>query len=798
MATLNTSSEGQAITRSYESIVNAPIPSGPAASSPTHGQWAIYSVQAPLASAFQQDSGKDSVLKVFRTGEGELVDLIDEFSEGKIQFALVKVKDPNTKLAKSVLIAWCGEGVPERTKGYFTSHLAAVSKLLHGYHVQVTARTDSDLTPDGIIKKVADASGSKYSGDSASSPSAGGPPPPVASKPVFTPSRMGGGAGGGGFNPLASRAARAAPQGNTDEDGWGEDAPQVTRSQIEKVQSAYKPTKVNMAELQSQKEPSRFNAPPPSQDRPDVVRGTYQPVGKVDIAALRRQAQESGDSKDDRPAAVKGSHEPVGKVDIAAIRARAQPPASASSPPPTISPARTGASNRSSEMDQSERMTSMPKPKSANKFGSSANSFGGTKAPLPGGYDKPAAPAAPVGTASKTFADEGGKTPAQVWAEKKARERGNSGAAEAPNAASPMASQTSGGGQWESGYSGKKWGAVQIPRASQAPVGDVVRQNPSDDQPTESTSVSSVRDRFKEVPPMGGATRHAEDEDEDDATPAPPPMDMSSKPNAGASRGVPMPGLPSRPAEPVAEDEAPRMPTPPAQPPRSPTPPTPEVEPSSPIRIAQPVARDSPAEMEPPEERNSQAVPHQSLSEAVPVDDDLEDEPQISRVDTARAAAATTAESTFSPREVAEAPNAASGGKRAVAQYDYEKAEENELELKEGEMVTNIDMVDEDWWMGQNAKGEAGLFPSNYVELVEDETGHTAPAPAHADPAAAPPSQGPTATAQYDYEAAEENELSFPDGAKIINVEQPDPDWWAGEYQGKTGLFPANYVTLDD
>ena len=63
--------------------------------------------------------------------EGELVDLIDEFSDGKIQFAYVKIKDPNTTLPKSVLIGWCGEGVPERTKGYFTSHLAAVSKMFH-------------------------------------------------------------------------------------------------------------------------------------------------------------------------------------------------------------------------------------------------------------------------------------------------------------------------------------------------------------------------------------------------------------------------------------------------------------------------------------------------------------------------------------------------------------------------------------------------------------------------------------------------------------------------------------------
>ena len=63
--------------------------------------------------------------------EGELVDLIDEFSDGRVQFAFLKIKDANTSLPKYVLIGWCGEGVPERTKGYFTSHLAAVSKVLH-------------------------------------------------------------------------------------------------------------------------------------------------------------------------------------------------------------------------------------------------------------------------------------------------------------------------------------------------------------------------------------------------------------------------------------------------------------------------------------------------------------------------------------------------------------------------------------------------------------------------------------------------------------------------------------------
>ena len=30
--------------------------------------------------------------------EGELLDLIDEFSDGRIQFAFVKVKDPNSSI----------------------------------------------------------------------------------------------------------------------------------------------------------------------------------------------------------------------------------------------------------------------------------------------------------------------------------------------------------------------------------------------------------------------------------------------------------------------------------------------------------------------------------------------------------------------------------------------------------------------------------------------------------------------------------------------------------------------------
>ena len=71
MATLNLSTNGPSISKSYESVVNAAPPTGLAAQSPTYGQWAIFSVSAPLSNAFQQDTGsKESVLKVQSTGGG--------------------------------------------------------------------------------------------------------------------------------------------------------------------------------------------------------------------------------------------------------------------------------------------------------------------------------------------------------------------------------------------------------------------------------------------------------------------------------------------------------------------------------------------------------------------------------------------------------------------------------------------------------------------------------------------------------------------------------------------------------
>ncbi|XP_041982890.1 src substrate cortactin [Aricia agestis] len=57
---------------------------------------------------------------------------------------------------------------------------------------------------------------------------------------------------------------------------------------------------------------------------------------------------------------------------------------------------------------------------------------------------------------------------------------------------------------------------------------------------------------------------------------------------------------------------------------------------------------------------------------------------------------------------------------------------------------------------------------------------------------------GYTALALYDYQAAAADEISFDPGDLITNILMIDEGWWQGLCKGAYGLFPANYVQLQD
>jgi len=47
----------------------------------------------------------------------------------------------------------------------------------------------------------------------------------------------------------------------------------------------------------------------------------------------------------------------------------------------------------------------------------------------------------------------------------------------------------------------------------------------------------------------------------------------------------------------------------------------------------------------------------------------------------------------------------------------------------------------------------------------------------------------------FDFSPEEGGELMLKKGQEVHILEDSDPNWWRGSSNGKTGIFPANYVT---
>uniref|UniRef100_A0A8C9FGE0 Drebrin like n=1 Tax=Pavo cristatus TaxID=9049 RepID=A0A8C9FGE0_PAVCR len=64
-------------------------------------------------------------------------------------------------------------------------------------------------------------------------------------------------------------------------------------------------------------------------------------------------------------------------------------------------------------------------------------------------------------------------------------------------------------------------------------------------------------------------------------------------------------------------------------------------------------------------------------------------------------------------------PELAGKGLCARALYDYQAADDTEISFDPENIITNIEMIDEGWWRGYGPDGHFGMFPANYVELLE-------------------------------------------------------------------------------
>ncbi|CAG4992079.1 unnamed protein product [Parnassius apollo] len=131
---------------------------------------------------------------------------------------------------------------------------------------------------------------------------------------------------------------------------------------------------------------------------------------------------------------------------------------------------------------------------------------------------------------------------------------------------------------------------------------------------------------------------------------------------------------------------------------------------------------------------------------------------------------------------------------RCRAVFSYQPANPDELPLCVGDVLEVLGEVEEGWWQGRR-QGRVGVFPSNFVVMLEPPP--PAP-PSEPAPALPPKPVKEQCRVLFPYTAVNEDELTLAEGdvVTIVSKDAPDRGWWRGELHGRVGLFPDNFVQL--
>ncbi|XP_055540623.1 intersectin-1 isoform X2 [Wyeomyia smithii] len=143
-------------------------------------------------------------------------------------------------------------------------------------------------------------------------------------------------------------------------------------------------------------------------------------------------------------------------------------------------------------------------------------------------------------------------------------------------------------------------------------------------------------------------------------------------------------------------------------------------------------------------------------------------------------------------------PSLRKKGEVAQVIAPYEATSSEQLSLTRGQLIMIRKKTDSGWWEGElQAKGrrrQIGWFPATYVKILQGGRNSGRNTPVSASKVELTETILDKVIALYPYKALNDDELSFEKDDIISVLGRDEPEWWRGELNGTTGLFPSNYV----
>ncbi|NXI73107.1 SH319 protein, partial [Anseranas semipalmata] len=119
------------------------------------------------------------------------------------------------------------------------------------------------------------------------------------------------------------------------------------------------------------------------------------------------------------------------------------------------------------------------------------------------------------------------------------------------------------------------------------------------------------------------------------------------------------------------------------------------------------------------------------------------------------------------------------------ALHDFTAETKDDLSFRKGDYIQILEQVDSEWYRGRLNEKE-GIFPAVFVQTCS----------ARVAMSQSLGGKKRKAKALYDFHGENEDELSFKAGDIITELESIDEDWMSGEMQGKSGIFPKNFIQI--